>query len=139
MAEAYFRDLVEREGLSERIEVASFGTGDWHIGDPPHEGTQAILTEKGIDFEGLYAKTMDRDQALAYDYIVAMDRSNVKDLVAAGVPRERIQLLTDFIKNPEVIDVPDPYFHKNFDYVYELVEKASRGLLDTIKQEKGWA
>lgn len=139
MAEAYFRDLVSKEGLAERIDVTSCGTGDWHIGNPPHEGTQAILTQKGIGFEGVHAKTMDRDQTLSHDYIVAMDRSNVKDLVAAGVPRERIRLLTDFINNPEVVDVPDPYFHHNFDYVYELIEAGSKGILDTIKAEKGWA
>ena len=43
MAEAIFRDLVKREGLQDRIRIDSAGTGDWHIGHPPHEGTREIL------------------------------------------------------------------------------------------------
>ncbi len=35
MAEAIFRDLVEKEGLTEKINVDSAGTGDWHVGSPP--------------------------------------------------------------------------------------------------------
>lgn len=40
MAEAIFRDLVVKEGLEEKIVIDSAGTGDWHIGHPPHKGTK---------------------------------------------------------------------------------------------------
>lgn len=43
MAEAIFRDLVVKEGLEEKIVIDSAGTGDWHVGHPPHKGTQKIL------------------------------------------------------------------------------------------------
>lgn len=36
MAEAVFRSLVEKAGLVDVIEIDSAGTGDWHIGKPPH-------------------------------------------------------------------------------------------------------
>ena len=39
MAEALFRDLVEKENLSDKITVDSAATSSWHIGDPPHKGT----------------------------------------------------------------------------------------------------
>ena len=32
------RDLVVAEGLADRIELDSAGTGDWHVGDPPDPG-----------------------------------------------------------------------------------------------------
>lgn len=44
MAEAVMRDLLKREGLADRIAVDSAGTGDWHVGHPPHEGPAASST-----------------------------------------------------------------------------------------------
>ena len=34
-AEGVMRGLVERDGLQDRVEVDSAGTGDWHCGDLP--------------------------------------------------------------------------------------------------------
>ena len=48
MAEATFRQLVNDADLVDQIEIDSAGTSDWHIGKPPHEGTQAILRTNGI-------------------------------------------------------------------------------------------
>ena len=48
MAEAIFRNLVVKEGLEEKIVIDSAGTGDWHVGHPPHKGTQKILKEVPI-------------------------------------------------------------------------------------------
>jgi len=139
MAEAVFRHMVKEAGYEGRIEVFSSGTGDWHRGNPPHEGTQKVLREKGIGFDGVYAKSLSADEVNSYDYIVAMDNSNVDDLEGAGVPRPRIRLLSDFIPGRAGEEVPDPYFHGNFEEVYEMVEAGSRGLLKEIEKEKGWA
>ncbi len=46
MAEAVFKHLVEQGGLSGKIEVDSAGTGDSHLGHPPHEGTRKLLDDK---------------------------------------------------------------------------------------------
>ena len=43
MAEAVMRHFVAEENLSDVIEVDSAGTGDWHIGKEPHEGTRELL------------------------------------------------------------------------------------------------
>ena len=52
MAEAVFKDIVKKKGLEGQIHVDSAGTGGWHKGNPPHEGTQSILTKNNIDFKG---------------------------------------------------------------------------------------
>jgi hypothetical protein len=36
--------FVVKEGLEEKIVIDSAGTGDWHVGHPPHKGTQKILS-----------------------------------------------------------------------------------------------
>ncbi len=73
MAEAVFRDLVSREGLEDRIEIDSAGTGDWHIGHPPHQGTRKILNENNISTEGLVARKIKIEDLTEFDYIIAMD------------------------------------------------------------------
>lgn len=46
MAEAVFNDMLKKSGLEDRIEADSAGTGSWHVGKPPHEGTRSLLSEK---------------------------------------------------------------------------------------------
>jgi len=137
MAEAVFRARVERRGLNAHIDVASTATGHWNIGQPPHPGTQRILRQRGYSFDGMRAKVMPASDILTYDYIVAMDRSNVQDLVDMGVPRERIRMLTDYVPGKEGRDVPDPYYTGNFEEVYELVDAGVDRLLDEIVSSLG--
>ncbi|WP_027410733.1 low molecular weight protein-tyrosine-phosphatase [Anoxybacteroides tepidamans] len=139
MAEAIFRDLVKKEGLEEQIVVDSAGTGNWHIGKPPHEGTQQVLTKKGIDFSGIRARQIGEKDLREFDYIIAMDVENVGNLRRlAGYNKVGfIGRLLDFVPDSDVADVPDPYYTGNFAEVYELIQKGCRHLLETIKREKG--
>lgn len=138
MAEAVFRHTVQQRGLADRIMVSSCGTGSWHVGKPPHEGTQRILTEKGISFAGIRAKTLDPRAVVDFDYIVAMDRSNIENMKRAGVPAYRVTLLTDYIPGKQGVEVPDPFYTGNFEEVYQLVEEGVNGLLDRILADRGW-
>lgn len=135
MAEAMFRDLVKREGLEHNITVDSAGTGDWHIGKPPHKGTQEILLRNQISVEGLTARQIESKDLREFDYIIAMDAENKKNIekLKAENPKSEVYRLLDLVKDSEVKDVPDPYFTGNFDEVYELVEKGCKELLNMIK------
>lgn len=48
-----FSHLVVQEGLEDKIQIDSAGTGDWHIGHRPHEGTQKILKENEVSLKEL--------------------------------------------------------------------------------------
>ncbi|WP_099355476.1 low molecular weight protein-tyrosine-phosphatase [Fredinandcohnia onubensis] len=137
MAEAIFRDLVQKEGLADRIQVDSAGTGDWHIGHPPHKGTQTILTKYNISFEGIKARQVLPEDLGQFDYIIAMDSDNLGNLqkMITGEKTGRIQRLLDFVDESKITDVPDPYYTGNFDEVYELVTNGCKRLLDVIKNE----
>jgi len=142
MAEAVFRHKVKAEGLDSRIEADSAGTGSWHIGRPPHEGTRKLLDQKQIDYSGMKARQVKGDDFSHFDYIVAMDRSNLDDLrawtgaktVEEGGP-ELFRLL-DLLPNAKLKDVPDPYYTGNFDEVYELIDAGCTALLEKIKRER---
>jgi protein-tyrosine phosphatase len=138
MAEAIFRHLVKEKGLEGKITVDSAGTGNWHVDEPPHEGTQLILKKNNIDFSGIRARQIDQRDLQTFDYIIAMDAENVGNLrrLAGYNKTGFIGRLLDFVPDSEMADVPDPYYTGNFAQVYELIQKGCEHLLETIIKEK---
>lgn len=59
MAEAVFRDMVEKENLSEKIKIDSAATSSWEHGNPVHHGTREKLAEVGISVEGMYSRPLN--------------------------------------------------------------------------------
>jgi len=137
MAEAIFRDLVKNENLSDKIEVDSGGTGGWHIGDQPHEGTRSLLNQKKISYDGILARQVKAQDWDDFDYIIAMDDQNIEDLGNIRKVNDSVVIkkLMDFVEDPEDENVPDPYYTGNFDYTYQLVSVGCRHLLEFIKKQ----
>jgi len=137
-AEGVFRHLVEQAGMDARIEVDSAGTGGYHVGDPPDGRAQAAARHRGIDIARQRARKVRRADFHDFDYILAMDRDNHENLAAICPPDEvhRLRLFLDFAPQAGRRDVPDPYYGGagGFDKVLDLVEDASRGLLDHIRE-----
>ena len=137
MAEAIFRDLVQKEGLQDQITIDSAGTGDWHIGHPPHEGTRKILKKNQVTDEGIVARQIAADDLNQFDYIIAMDSQNIDNIRKVGKIADHVKInkLLDYVENAKGKDVPDPYYTGNFDEVYELVQAGCTRLLEEIKKE----
>lgn len=137
MAEAIFRDLVKKEDLSDNIEVDSSGTGNWHIGDLPHEGTRLLLDQKKISYEGILARQVKEQDWDDFDYIIAMDEQNIADLgnIRKLSDSAVVAKLMDFVEDPEEQNVPDPYYTGDFDYTYQLVSIGCMQLLNFIKKQ----
>lgn len=140
MAEAVFRDLIEEEGLAHKIAVDSAGTGGWHQGQPPHKGTLEILQRYHISSEKLVARQVKTADLTDFQYIIGMDDHNMKDLLTFGTahPNTHVGKLCDFIENPPVENVPDPYYTGDFDETYELVRAGCSGLLNLMKEKEDW-
>lgn len=133
--------LVADAGLSERIAVDSAGTGSWHRGELPDERAQAEARRRGVELTSR-AATFRPGDALAYDLVLAMDRSNLTDLRDRTDPElhDRLRLLREFDPALEPDDrwggeVPDPWAggDDGFVVVYDLVEAACRGLLNHVR------
>ncbi|MGM0902200.1 MAG: low molecular weight protein-tyrosine-phosphatase [Bacillota bacterium] len=135
MAEAMFREMVKREGLEGKIVVDSAGTGDWHVGKPPHEGTRNVLAKYGVDSEGLKARQVSIADFNEFHYIIGMDATNIENLNKLATTKNQtvVKRLMDFVDQETKEDVPDPYFTGNFDETYELVTAGCQALLRYIK------
>ena len=134
MAEAVFEYKVKNEGLSEFVQADSAGTGPWHVGKPPHTGTLQILKARGIPWKHK-ARMMREADLNSFDYIVPMDEENLKEIQALPQGSAVLTKLMAYAPHLGVADVPDPYYTGRFNEVYLLVEEATRGLLESIKQK----
>jgi len=137
MAEAVMRHLIERERLSDLVTVDSAGTGDWHIGRPPHEGTRGLLDRYSISYQGMRARQLSVEDGGYFDLIVAMDTQNEKDIRAklGASPRSEIVRFLSLLPERGMDDVPDPYYTGNFDEVYELVKEGCERILTRIREK----
>jgi protein-tyrosine phosphatase len=138
MAEAVLRSEIRVRGLDGRIVVDSAGTGDWHVGHPPHEGTRKLLDRYGIGYEGMFARLFIADDFARFDYIVCMDSSNERNVLAlkpAGEGGAQVIKLLDLVPESQSPDVPDPYFTGNFDEVYELIKMGCDRLIERMLRE----
>ena len=109
--------------------VESAGTGSWHIGEPPCDGSQKVAKMHGIDISEHRARQITQEDINKFDIIVALDSKNKSDLQAMGA--KDVCKLGDFGYNGA--DVPDPYFFNGFEgflEVYDMCEKCTRNLID---------
>lgn len=136
MAEAVFQRMVDEAGLSDQIAVDSAGTGSWHVGEMAHRGTRRVLDQHGIEYTGR-ARQVTQEDMQPEHYVVAMDESNADELRRRFGDHPRLYRLLEFASESDVLNVPDPYYSGNFEYVYQIVEDGCRGLLETIREEHG--
>ena len=135
-AEGVFRRVVEEAELAHLIEVDSAGTHAYHVGEPPDRRAREAAGRRGYSLEELRARKVQGVDFERFDYVLAMDRLNLHMLAdqAGDDYRDRVQLFLEF-GNAAEQEVPDPYYGgaAGFELVLDLVEEASRGLLESIR------
>jgi len=138
-AHGVFQALVEKEGMSDIIEVDSAGTHAYHEGEPPDSRAQETARRRGFDLSTQRARRAIREDFHVYDYIVAMDQDNFHHLYRLSPEgmEEKIQLLMDYAPSFRTREVPDPYYGgtAGFERVFDMVEAAAEGLLNEIRQK----
>jgi protein-tyrosine phosphatase len=136
IAEGVFRHVAQKAGVLDTLQIDSAGLGSWHLGLPPDQRAQDALSSRGISIADLRARRIAPEDFERFDLILAMDKSNLRGLLKLA-PKERqgkIRLFMDCAPNFGVHEIPDPFFgdKDGFDYVVQLVDAASRGLLRSL-------
>jgi protein-tyrosine phosphatase len=138
-AEAVFRTLAQQDAPELRLWVDSAGTADYHVGSAPDRRALEAARRRGYDMSGRRARQVEPADFEHFDLILAMDRSNWSDLREAAPPAagERVRLFLAYGPDADVLDVPDPYYGgpNGFEEVLDLIEAASRGLLQHLREE----
>lgn len=136
IAEHVFRAKAEQANLP--VEVASAGTGGWHVGEPADYRAVTVLDEFGYtsDHRAQQFKSEWFDE---YDYIIVMDEDNRHGVLKhASLDRHRnkVMLFRSFDSTaPKNAEVPDPYYgnQNGFVEVLKMIERASDGLVEHIR------
>lgn len=134
-AEAVFRHMAAQAKLD--ITIDSAGTHGYHIGKQPDKRSQTAGSARGYSFKGLKCRRVEDRDFATYDYILAMDNSNLENLkaMAPAEYHDKIRLFLSFADS-EQTEVPDPYYggKQGFELVLDLIEAASAGLLRELSR-----
>ena len=135
-AENIMNHLIQERGLDGQIICDSAGTSSYHIGASPDRRMQAAAARRGIKLVG-QARQFDPGDFETFDLILAMDRSNYRDILRLdqnNVYQDKVRLMCDFASQHRDREVPDPYYggEAGFDHVINLLLDACDGLLKEI-------
>jgi len=137
--EGVLRHLVAKRGLADRIEVASAGTHDYHVGECPDARSIRHARKRGYDLSPLRASQVTREDFERYDYILAMDRGHLRILrnMAPQDAKARLGMFLEASARWKGEDVPDPYYGgvEHFERVLDMVEEAAERWVERFEAE----
>ncbi|MDO5046792.1 low molecular weight protein-tyrosine-phosphatase [Campylobacter sp.] len=132
MAESLFTHIVAQRDLAGKFEIASAGTSSEEIGNPVHHGTQTQLKQNGVAVVPHKAVQMKKSDIDYYDYIIAMDAANVRNIERIiGHKSEKVAKLLSFAGSSD--DVADPWYTGDFETTFKDIKIGLEGFLSTLK------
>jgi protein-tyrosine phosphatase len=131
LAEGIMRKLVNEQQLN--WEIASAGTGDWHIGSPPDKRGIEIAKTYGYDISVQRARLFTSHLFDQFDYILVMDKNNYKEVLKHARNEEQKKKVSFFLADEG--ELMDPYHHDHlFEPVFKEVEARCKKLLEEFKR-----
>ncbi|GEQ86668.1 protein-tyrosine-phosphatase [Patiriisocius marinistellae] len=121
----------------EKFEVASAGTGGWHVGSLPDPRSIAVAKKNGIDITDQRGKQFSEYDFEIYDHIFVMDNTNYHDVIKLANSQEeinKVQRILDELFPGENVDVPDPYYGGNngFDNVFNMLYQSCEKIVSRL-------
>jgi protein-tyrosine phosphatase len=80
LAEGVFRKLQREQAPQLAMRIDSAGTHAYHVGEPPDLRALAVARAHGFDIGAHCGRVVTRVDFNAFDYILAMDRTNLARL-----------------------------------------------------------
>jgi len=138
MAQMVGAHMADKAGLAGRVMFESAGTQASRFLEPPDPRTRAALLKHDYPVGKKRSRRVKPDDFTRFDLILAMDQSNMDDLLQACPTEEthKLRLFLAFAPELGLREVPDPYFGgpQGFDRVLELCEAAAAGLIMHLRQ-----
>ena len=133
MAEFVMKDIVRKAGLEHEFEIASAATSTYEIGNPVYPPALQKLAEHGIDCKGKTARQITKRDYDYYDYIIAMDNSNISNLrkMFSNDPDGKFSMLMSYTSRHS--EVADPWYTRDFEATWKDVTEGCNALLEWLK------
>ncbi len=131
--------IIRDRGWHDRVAIDSAGTAAYHVGERADERSRSAALRRGVELLSRARQVAPEDYD-RFDYLVAMDRSNLAVLERRAPARARaeIVLLRSFDEAaPQGAEVPDPYYGgaDGFEDVLDICERACLGLAAHIERK----
>lgn len=132
MAEFVMKDLVHQMRIEQQFEIASAATSREEIGNAVYPPARRKLAEHGISCDGKTSRQITMDDYRHYDYIIAMDQNNLRNLrkMLGEDVDDKISLLMDYTSRPA--DVADPWYTGDFDATWNDVVEGCKGFITSL-------
>ncbi len=129
MAEFLLKDMVQKLGMADNFYIASAATSSYEIGNPVHRGTRDKLAQYNISVAGKTAVQLTREDYQKYDYLIAMDSANIRDImrIVGADPQHKVYKLLQFAGSGR--NIADPWYTGNFEDAYNDIYEGCIGLL----------
>ena len=133
MAEFVLKDMVKRAGLEKDFEIKSAATSTEEIGNSVYPPAKAKLAEHGISCKGKTAVQMTKQDYEYYDYIIAMDKYNLRNMkkLIGNDEKKKVSLMMDYTDRGG--DVADPWYTGDFETTWNDICEGCKGFLAKIK------
>ena len=126
LAEGVLQQMANQKQLN--WEVASAGTGNWHVGQAPDPRSIAVAKKYGYNISKQKALHFTTSFFKHYDCILVMDKNNLKDVIGLANTTEDKKKVKLFLANDA--EVTDPYYDNAlFDPVFKVIENQCRLLI----------
>ena len=129
MAEGAMKDIIEKKDKKNNFFIDSAGTSAYHIGEFADERMRETALFHEIRLTSK-ARQVVVDDFYEYDYIIAMDQANLKDLkkIAPQEGTAQLVLMRDYDLEATFKDVPDPYYGglDGFEEVFQIVYRSCK-------------
>jgi len=136
MAEFVFKQMVAEKGLAGQFKVASAATEGYN--ERVHEALDYraadILRQMKVPFTQHYSHQLRQSDYGYFDYILAMDDANVRDILEiVGLDMDhKIHCLLDYTNNPR--SIKDPWYTGNFDEAFWDIYEGCQAFLEHIQK-----
>ena len=132
MAEFMLKDKVKKAGRAGEFLIESAATSTEEIGNDMHYGTKSVLRQNSIPFSPRAARQVVKADYEKYDYIIAMDSANIRNLqrMLGEDKDKKIYKLLDFTSASR--DVADPWYTGNFEKTFEDISEGLESFLNKI-------
>ena len=138
-AEGVMLKKLKDHNLQDVIAIDSAGTSAYHVGERADARSRECAQKRGYELQSRARQftNLDFEQ---FDYIIAMDQSNRKNLLLSSTEehKQKIFMFRQFEEGMNSqSDVPDPYYGgtSGFDNVLDICERGCDGLIEFLKKQ----
>ena len=137
-AEGVMLKKLKDHKLQDVIVIDSAGTSAYHVGERADARSRECALKRGYELPSR-ARQFTKEDCERFDYIIAMDQSNLQNLLQSSneEQRQKIYMFWQFEEGMNSqSDVPDPYYGgpSGFDTVLDICERGCDGLIEFLKQ-----